>query len=79
MKIRCFSKNKNNKIEFTETELKQLLDEVYNDGYSDGQVKNKLSETWWWYPNSDWGINPCTAKDWTITTASSDYSTTSTE
>lgn len=38
--IRHFDKNKNGKIEFTESELKSLLDEVYNQGKRDGQANN---------------------------------------
>ena len=37
MKTKFFTLNKNNKIEFTEKELKALLDEIYNDGYWDGK------------------------------------------
>lgn len=33
MMIKIFTKNKNNKIELTEKELKDLLDEAYWDGY----------------------------------------------
>ena len=36
MKTKIFTLNDNNKIEFTEDELKSLLDEIYNDGYNDG-------------------------------------------
>ena len=34
--IKIFIKNSNEKIELTEQELKQLLDEFYNEGYSAG-------------------------------------------
>ncbi len=44
MFIKCFTKNKNNKIEFTEEELKKLLDEVYKYGCDEGNKKN-----YWWY------------------------------
>ena len=37
MKTKFFTLNKDNKIEFTEKELKALLDEIYNDGYWDGK------------------------------------------
>ena len=36
MTVKVFTKNKDNKIEFTEKELKDLLDEVYREGVSDG-------------------------------------------
>ena len=39
MKTKIFTLNDNNKIEFTEDELKSLLDEIYNDGYNDGNRK----------------------------------------
>lgn len=37
MIIKHFEKNKNGMIEFTESELKSLLDEVYNQGKRDGR------------------------------------------
>ena len=40
MKTKVFTLNKNNKIEFTEKELRRLLDEIYNDGYYDGKNSN---------------------------------------
>lgn len=36
MKVKVFTKNQNGKIEFTEDELRKLLDEIYNEGYADG-------------------------------------------
>lgn len=39
MKVKVFTKNQNNKIEFTEDELRKLLDEIYNEGYWDGAKK----------------------------------------
>ncbi len=44
MKTKVFTVNKNNKIEFTEEELQKLLDEVYYDGYEDG---NRLRMITW--------------------------------
>ena len=54
MKTKFFILNKDNKIEFTEKELKDLLDEIYNDGYWDGKkqytyVYNTPYKGW-----SDW-------------------------
>ena len=37
MKVKVFTKNQNGKIEFTEDELRKLLDEIYNEGYWDGK------------------------------------------
>ena len=37
MKTKVFTLNEDQKIEFTEEELKSLLDEIYNDGYYDGR------------------------------------------
>ena len=39
MIIEIFTKNENGKIEFTETELKELLDKVHKDGYNEGKRK----------------------------------------
>lgn len=36
MKSKVFKKNKYGKIEFTESELKEVLDEMYNEGFNDG-------------------------------------------
>ena len=48
--IKIFTKNKNNKIEFTEQELKTLLDEIYRDGYNKGQSRNYIYTTPSWSP-----------------------------
>lgn len=40
MKVKVFTKNQNGKIEFTEDELRKLLDEIYNEGYWDGKGNN---------------------------------------
>ena len=54
MKTKFFTKNENGKIEFTEKELKTLLDEIYNEGYNDGKSRNytyttPIRTTPWWY------------------------------
>ena len=36
MMVKVFTLNKNNKIELTEKELKQILDEAYWEGYRNG-------------------------------------------
>ena len=53
--IKVFTLNKNGKIELTEKELKQLLDNVYWEGYRDN---NKS----WTY------TTPLTTTPWTTTT-----------
>ena len=52
MFIKCFCKNKNNKIELTEQELKELLDEVYKYGYNEGNKKT------YWYTSPTINPNP---------------------
>lgn len=52
--VKVFTKNKQGKIEFTEAELKKLLDEVYWDGYHDGSKTTYVYtepysiNNWWW-------------------------------
>ena len=41
MIVKVFQKNKNGKIEFTQKELENLLNEVYWDGY-------RANSTWTW-------------------------------
>ena len=43
MMVKVFYPNKNGKIEFTKQEIEKLLDEVYNQGYRDGQ-----NHPYWW-------------------------------
>lgn len=50
MLTRVFTKNKDNKIEFTEKELKELLDEIYEYGYKEGKgqkIYTYVSPSWW--------------------------------
>lgn len=50
MLIKVFTKNKNDKIELSEKELKELLDEAYWDGY-----KANNHTTWTWQtPSINW-------------------------
>jgi hypothetical protein len=55
MKTKIFTKNEKSKIEFTEKELKALLDEIYNEGYNDGKSRSYIYTTptrttpWWQY------------------------------
>ena len=44
-KIRVFEINKNGKIEMSKSELETILNEVYNEGKTDGK-----SELWTWTP-----------------------------
>ena len=79
MKTKIFTKNEKGKIEFTEKELKVLLDEIYNEGYNDGKSRSYTYTTPiytnpWWY--GTW----CTAGSTTdakgITTATTSGSST---
>ena len=45
MKVKVFTKNQNGKIEFTEDELRKLLDEIYNEGYWDGKGNSYIYTT----------------------------------
>lgn len=48
--IKVFTKNKNNKIELSEKELKELLDEAYWDGYRSNTstyVYSSPLRSWW--------------------------------
>ncbi len=63
MFIKFFIKNKNDKIEFTEEELKELLDEAYKYGYDEGSRKN------WYCYTSPAIVQPDPQYKYTITTA----------
>ena len=43
--VKVFTTNKNGKIEFTEKELENLLNEVWNDGY-----RSDTKRYWWYSP-----------------------------
>ena len=82
MKTKIFTKNEKGKIEFTEKELKALLDEIYNEGYNDGKSRSYIYTTptrttpWWQY--GTWcTADSTTAKGTTTnaTTAGADSST----
>lgn len=50
MKTKFFILNQQNQIEFTEKELKDLLDEIYNEGYRDGKKSQTyVYKTPWYY------------------------------
>ena len=77
MKTKIFTKNENGKIEFTENELKKLLDEIYNEGYYDGKSRSYIyttpytSKPWWQY--GTW----CTADSTTASTTATTTTATS--
>ena len=50
MKIKVFTPNERGKIEFTREELERLLNEVYNDGFRDGEAAQREKSTWTWTP-----------------------------
>lgn len=58
--IKVFTTNRNNKIELTKEELKELLDEAYWEGY-------KANSHSWTYTTPSW-----TPYQWTTTNAVSD-------
>lgn len=47
MKVKVFQPNHHGKIEFTRAELEKLLNEVYSDGYREGE-SDARSRTWTW-------------------------------
>ena len=47
MKVKVFQPNHHGKIEFTRAELEKLLNEVYSDGYREGE-SNACSRPWTW-------------------------------
>lgn len=47
MKVKVFQPNHHGKIEFTRAELEKLLNEVYSDGYREGE-SDAHSRTWIW-------------------------------
>ena len=64
MIIKIFTVNKNNKIELTKEELKEMLDEAYWEGF-----KNNLGGTTYTYTTPNWTGTP-----YTITTCGSNIS-----
>lgn len=76
MKTKIFTKNNKGKIEFTEKQLKDLLDEIYDEGYNDGSKRYYYTTPYYYrypyYGNTTLPVTYCT------TTASSDNITTAT-
>lgn len=52
MKIKVFEPNRYGKIEFTRAELEKLLNEVYTDGYKEGEYDAR-SRSWTWISPSN--------------------------
>lgn len=48
MKVKVFQPNSHGKIEFTRAELEQLLNEVYDGGFRDGEAAQREKSTWTW-------------------------------
>lgn len=71
MLVKVFTKNKNDKIELTEKELKELLDEAYWEGY---RSNSHLTYT---YTTPNWPYS-ITTSGTTVTLNSSDTTTTTT-
>lgn len=46
MKVKVFESNQKGKVEFTRAELEKLLNEIYMDGYREGEAHR--SNTWTW-------------------------------
>lgn len=47
MKVKVFESNQKGKVEFTRAELEKLLNEIYMDGYREGEAHAR-SSTWTW-------------------------------
>lgn len=80
MRVKIFTLNENNKIEFTQEELEKLLDETYNDGYADGKKSNYF---YYRYPYCTTTATPLTIGSDSISAAgttigSGDYKTATT-
>ena len=56
MITKTFTKNEKGKIEFTEKELKELLDEMYHYGYNEGKGHKYIytSPSWWNLNKPSW-------------------------
>ena len=77
MKTKFFTKNNKGKVEFTEKELKKLLDEIYNEGYFDGRASKTYTYTTPWYPNTPyytWTTTAASTGSDTITINGGEYS-----
>lgn len=79
MITKIFHKNKDGKIEFTESALKELLDEIYKEGFREGERRRtyKYTTPGWWNLNSPFYTYTTTTTPLTLK-SNSDYSTIST-
>lgn len=59
IKYKVFVPDTSGKITFTKTELENLLNEVYHEGYTDGQMSNMV--------NIEYGATPIWRYDTTVT------------
>lgn len=50
-RYKIFAVDENNRITFTKEELELILDEAYNDGFSDGKLSAQITKIT--YPNND--------------------------
>lgn len=81
MITKTFAKNKKGKIEFTERELKELLDEMYQYGYNEGKGHKTFvytSPSWWNLNKPSWTYSttpittPVYGGEYTTTTPKAD-------
>ncbi len=84
MLTRVFTKNKSDKIEFTEKELKELLDEIYEYGYKEGKGEKTYTYTspsWWTLqkPFYTYTTTPGVLPKYEVTCATSTDTTTNTK
>lgn len=70
MKVKVFTLNDNGKIEFTENELKELLDEIYNTGYYEATHKGYIYYTPWKYPQYPYYTTTATSSGINISSSS---------
>lgn len=80
MMVRVFTKNRNDKIELTETELKELLDEAYWEGYRSNSnvVYTYTTPNYWHWPyniTSDASSTTVTFNSSTNNTTTTSYDT----
>ena len=70
IKYKVFVPDTSGKITFTKTELENLLTEVYNEGYSDGQMSNVVNIKYGYAPiwryDTTTTSQPFTKKDMTL-------------
>lgn len=69
MKVKVFTLNNKGKIEFTEEELKELLDEIYNAGYYDATHVGYIYYTPWRYQPNYYTTSVSSSGTGTITTS----------